>query len=145
MWLSPISPSSSGLGNLERLLAVVRLRHQQVIHVHAKLLGIGGIERMLGIHECSHAAGFLRLGDYLQRDRRFAGRFRPEDLNHAAAGKAAHAERGVKRNRAGRNHRNRDNLSRPQPHDGAFAKLLFDLRKRQINRPAPLVSHECFS
>ena len=59
MWLSPISPSSSAfgtsaatestttmstapvatsaLGDLQRLLAVVRLRNEQVVHVYAEL------------------------------------------------------------------------------------------------------------
>ena len=31
---------------------------------------------------------------------------------------------------------------RAQPHDGAFAKLLFDLRKRQIDCFSPFVSHK---
>ena len=71
--LSPISPSSSALGrqrrdrvddehvdragahqrigDLERLLAGVGLRDQQVLDLDAELLGIGRIERMLGVDE----------------------------------------------------------------------------------------------
>ena len=51
---------------------------------------------MLGIHESRHAAGFLRLGDDLQRDRGFAGRLRAEDLDDAPPREAAYAQGGVK-------------------------------------------------
>ena len=151
MWLSPISPSSSALGtsaatesttstsmaserdqrfrDFERLLAVVRLRNQQIVHIHAQLLRVGGIERMLGIDERRHAAGLLRLGNHLQSDGGLAGRLRPEDFHHASARKSAHAQRRVERNRSGRDHRDRnDRFLRPQPHDRTFAKLLFNLR-----------------
>ena len=40
----------------------------------------------------------LRFGDDLQRDGGFARRFRAEDLDHAAAGNTAHAQRRVERN-----------------------------------------------
>src|SRR5881409_1138136 len=67
---SPISPSISAFGtsaatesttttstppdrmrtsDLERLLAVVGLRHEEVVEVDAQLLRVRGIERMLGI------------------------------------------------------------------------------------------------
>ena len=72
-WLSPISPSSSafgtsaatesttsdvdraggdqGAGDLQRLLAVVGLRNQQVVHVDAQLPGVQRIQRVLGVDE----------------------------------------------------------------------------------------------
>ena len=67
------------------------MRDQQVIDVDAQLLGIGGIEGVLGVDEGGHASGFLGLGDYLQRDGGFAGRLGAEDFDHASAGKAAYA------------------------------------------------------
>jgi hypothetical protein len=42
--------------DLERLLAIVRLRNQQVVYVDAQLLRVAGIERMLCIDERGHAA-----------------------------------------------------------------------------------------
>src|SRR5579863_10224097 len=75
-------------GDFERLFARVRLRYEQVVDVHAEFAGIGGIERMFGIDERRHTAEFLRLGDYLQRQRRFARRFRSVDLDHATAGES---------------------------------------------------------
>ena len=74
-------------GDLQRLLAVVRLRDQQVVHVHAQLAGVDRIERVLHVDERRHAARLLGLGDHLQRDRGLAGRLRAEDLVDAAARK----------------------------------------------------------
>ena len=59
--------------DLERLLAVVGLRDQEIVEIDAELLRIGGVERMFGVDEGGHAALFLRLGDHLQRQRRLAG------------------------------------------------------------------------
>ena len=56
------------VGDLERLLAVVGLRNQQLIDVHAQFPGIRAVERMLGIDKGSDAARFLRLGDRMNRE-----------------------------------------------------------------------------
>ena len=120
---SPISPSISALGtsaatesttttstlleriedldDLERLLAVVRLRDEQVVEIDAELLRVLRVERVLGIDERGHAAALLRFGNDLQRERRLAGRLRPEDFDDAAAGQAADAERVVDADGAG--------------------------------------------
>ena len=60
------------LDDLQRLLAVVGLRHQQVVEINPELLGICGVERVLGVHEGRHAARLVRLGNDLQRQRRLA-------------------------------------------------------------------------
>ena len=110
---SPMSPSSSArgtsaatesmtmtstalertrrLGDLERLLAGVGLRDQQLVGVDAELLGVDGIERVLGVDEGGDAAQALRLGDDVQREGGLAGRLRPVDLDDAAAREAADA------------------------------------------------------
>ncbi len=121
-------------GDLQRLLAVVRLRDQQVVHVHAQLLRVARVQRMLGVHKGRQPAGLLRLGDDLQRNGRLARRFRPKDLDHTPARHTAHAQRRVKGDRSRGDDRNRhDRLFRPQPHDGSLAKLLFDLCQCQIH------------
>ena len=98
---------------------------------------------MLGVHECRHPARLLRFRNYLQGDGGFAGRFRTEDLDHAAAGKAANPKRGVERDRSRGDDRDRHNgFFRAQPHDRAFAKLLFNLCERKINRFCPFISHK---
>ena len=45
-----------GLGDLQGLLAGVRLGDEQVVDVHAELAGVDGIQRVLGVHEGRHAA-----------------------------------------------------------------------------------------
>jgi hypothetical protein len=46
------------VGDLERLLAGVGLGHEQLVDVDPERLGVGRVERVLGIDERSDAAGF---------------------------------------------------------------------------------------
>ena len=61
------------VGDLQRLLAGIGLRDQQVVDIDAELAGIDRIERMLRVDEGADAAALLRLGDGVQRERRLAG------------------------------------------------------------------------
>ncbi len=91
MCASPISPSISAfgdqrrdgvdhdqidraggdqlVGDLQRLLAVVGLRHQQLLGADAQLAGVADVQRVLGVDEGADATGALGLGDRLQRQR----------------------------------------------------------------------------
>ena len=121
------------LRNFQRLFAVIRLRDQQIVHIHAQLSRVDGIERVFGIDERRHAAELLRFGDHVQRQRRLAARFRAVDFDHAAARESADAERGVNRNRAGGDYADRhQHVAVAQPHDGALAVILFNLRDRHF-------------
>ena len=93
------------LGDLERLLAGVGLRDQQLVDVDAELLGVDGVERVLGVDEGRVAAHALGLRDDVEGERGLAGRLRPVDLGDAAARDAADAQRHVERERAGRDDR----------------------------------------
>jgi hypothetical protein len=132
--------------DLERLLAVVGLRHEEVVEIDAEFLGIRRIERVFRVDERRHAALLLGLGDDLQRQRRLAGRFRPEDFDDAAARHAADAERVVDADGAGRNRFNRgDDIVLAEAHDRAFAELLFDLADRCVERFHPFLSFRFFN
>ena len=121
------------LGDFERLLAVVGLRDQQVVDIDAELAARSRIERVLDVDERRHAAGLLRLGDDVQRERRLARRFRAEDLDDAAARQSADAEREVERDRSGGDGRDRhDGVLLAEAHDRALAELLFDLAHGQV-------------
>ena len=114
--------------DLERLLAVVGLRDEQIVDVHTELLRIVRVEGVLGVDERGHTAQLLRFGDDLQRQRGLARRLGPENLDDAAARHAADAERVVDADRARGN--GFDRLNGPllaKPHDRAFAELLLDL------------------
>ena len=133
------------VGDLQRLLAGVGLRHQQILHVDAELLGVGRIERVLGIDERRRAAAALHFGDHLQRQRGLARGFRAVDLDHAAARQAADAERDIQSERAG-GHRF-DVIGRrgiAQPHDRALAELLLDLAECGGERLLAILVHAWF-
>ena len=60
------------IDDLERLLAGVGLRDQQLLQVDAELLRVLDVERVLGVDEGAGAAELLHLGDDLQRERGLA-------------------------------------------------------------------------
>ena len=83
------------LADLERLLARVGLRDEQLVDVHADALRVGRIHRVLGVDEGADAAATLRLGDHVVDERRLARRLGAEHLDDASARQAADAERDV--------------------------------------------------
>ena len=131
------------VGDLQRLLAVVGLRDQQLVHVHAELARVVRVERVLGVDEGGGAAQLLHLGDHRQGQRRLAGRFRAVDLDDAAARQPADAERDVEPERAGGNHLDvLRHLGFAEPHDRALAELLLDLREGGLQGLALVVVHD---
>ena len=117
-----------GVHDLQGLLARGGLGDQQLVDVDAQVAGVLGVDRVLGVHEGGHAALLLGLGDHVVGDGRLARRLGPVDLRNAPARDAPHAEREVQGQRAGRDRL--DLLVGPlaQPHDGAGAELLGELR-----------------
>ena len=81
------------LGDLQRLLAAVGLRHQQVVGAHAQLAGVADVQGVLGVDEGADAARPLGLAHHVQGQGGLARGLRPVDLDDAAAGQAA-ARRG---------------------------------------------------
>ena len=119
------------INDFKRLLAGVGLRNQQLLQVDAEFLCVLNVQRMFGIDEGAGAADFLHLGNHLQRQRGLARRLGAVDFNHPAARQAADAECNIETQRAGGNHLNVFNdFAGTQLHDGAFAKLLFNLGQR---------------
>ena len=121
------------LGDLQRLLAGIRLGDVEVVHLYADRFRIDGVERVLRVDERGGSADLLRLGDDMQRDGGFAGGFRPEDFNNTAARNSADAERIVQRQATRRDGCNRRAGCRvAEFHDRALAKLLFDLTEGDL-------------
>src|SRR3954447_8139095 len=89
---------------------------------------------MLGVDERGDAAGPLRVGDRVQRNRGLAARLRTVDLDDPAAGQAADAERDVESDRPGGDHLDRGAGLVAEPHDGTLAVLSLDLRQRGRQR-----------
>ena len=118
------------LGDFEGLLARIGLGNQQVVDIHAQLFGVAGVEGVLGVDKSRQAAGALGLGNDLQGDGGFARRLGAEDLSHAAAGNAAHAQRGVEADGSGGDNRDgQQGFARAEPDNRPFSKLFFDLCK----------------
>src|SRR3546814_15683212 len=90
------------IDDLERLLAGVGLRHDQLVDVDAELARIDGVERMFGIDKGDGAAALLRFGERVERERRLARAFGAIDFDDAAARQAADAEGTVEAERTGR-------------------------------------------
>jgi hypothetical protein len=87
---------------------------------------------VLGVDEGAGAAGLLRLGDHVQRQRRLARAFGSIDLDHPAARQAADPERDVQTERAGRHDLGLDHPVLAQAHDRALAEGALDLPQRRL-------------
>jgi hypothetical protein len=116
--------------DLQRLLAVVGLRHQQRVGVHPERPRVHGIERVLRVDERGGAARPLRLRDDRQGQRGLAARLGAVDLGDASARNAAHAERHVEAEAARADGQDIELGFRAELHDGALAELLLDLTHR---------------
>ena len=121
------------LGDLERLLAGVRLGDEQLVDVHAELPGVDRVERVLGVDERGDAAQALGLGDDVERQRGLARGLRAVDLGDPSSRQTADAERHVERDGAGRDDRDLlEGTARAETHDRALAELPLDLRDCQL-------------
>ena len=78
------------VGDLERLLPVVGLGHQQLVDVYADALGVDGVHGVLGVDEGARTALALGLGEDVVDERRLARGLGPEDLDDATTRQAAH-------------------------------------------------------
>jgi len=83
---------------------------------------------VLRVDEGADAALLLGFGDGLERQRGLAGGFGPVDLDDAAAGEPADAERDVEAERARRDRLDLDHLLvLAEPHDRTLAEGTLDL------------------
>ena len=115
------------VGDLERLLTGVGLRHEERVDVDAELLGVLGVERVLRVDEGGDAAGALRVGDRVQGERGLTRRLRAVDLDDAAARQPADAERDIECDGSGGDDGDGRALVAAEAHDGALAELAVDL------------------
>ena len=83
------------VGDLQSLLAGVRLRDQQLVDIDAEFAGVAGVEGVLGVDEGAGAAGFLGLGDHMQREGGFPRTFRSVNFNNPAAWQAADTKANI--------------------------------------------------
>ena len=120
------------VGDFERLLAVVGLRNEQVVDVHAQFLRVEAVESVLGVDERRDASGFLRLGDGVDRQGRLARGFGTVNLDDASFGVTAYAERHVQGDRTRGDYLYVGDLCARHAHDRAFAEILLDLLHHRV-------------
>ena len=89
---------------------------------------------MLRVDERDLAAALLRLRDDMQRKRRLTGGFRAVDLDDSALGHAADAERGIERQRAGRDCVDLKIGPVAEAHDRTLAEVFLDLPDGSVER-----------
>ncbi len=119
--------------NLQRLLACIRLRDIEVIDIYAEIFGIDRIERMLHVDKRRRTAELLRFSYDMQRNCGFTGGFRPVDLDNSAPGQTIDPKGDIQLQAARRDDGDfHIGGMIAQPHDGAFAELLLNLRERAV-------------
>ncbi len=119
--------ADENLGDLQGLLAEVRLGDEQVVDIDAQPCGIAGVKGVFRVDKGGGAADFLGLGDDLQGQGGFAGRFRTIDLGDPALGQTADTEGDIEAQGPGGNDRHVLGLLRAETHDRALAELSLDL------------------
>ena len=116
------------LDDLERLLTGIRLGDQQVLDVHAQLLGVLDVERVLRVDVGGYPAHLLDVGGEMEGESGFTRGLRPIDLGDAATRNAADAGGSIEIDGSGRNGGHLDpRRIGAHPHDGSLAELLLDL------------------
>ena len=103
-----------------------------------ELLGVGRVERMLGIDERRGPAALLRLGDRVQRESGLARALRPVDFDHPPARQPADAERDVQPEASGRDRLDLHLLAAAELHCRALAERAIDLGERRFERLLPV-------
>ncbi len=132
--------SHESFGDFERLLSGVGLGYPELVHVHPEGASVGGVERVLGVHECCDAAQLLRLGDRMQCQCGLSGRLGSEDLHHASLRVSAETQRFVDHDRAAGNDFDPARVgSLAHLHKRALAELLLDLEPGRLYGPLFLI------
>jgi len=124
------------LGDLQPLLAGVRLGQEQVVGADPQLAGVAHVHGVLRVDVAADAALLLGLGHHVEAEGGLAGGLRAVDLHDAAPGDAAHPEGDVQRDGAGGDDLDvaDERLVLAEPHDGALAELALHRAHRQLDR-----------
>jgi hypothetical protein len=125
--------ADQGLGDLERVLARVRLADEKLVDVYAAGARVARVQGVLDVDEGDDAAAALGLGEDVLAERGLARRLGAEDLGHPAARNAADTEGKVQCDRAGGDDVHGLALGRAETHDRAASELLLDRQNGRID------------
>ena len=122
------------LGDVQSLLAGIRLGDQQAVDVHTQGPGIGRFQGVLHVDVSGLAAVALGGGDHVQGQGGLTGGLRPVDLHDPAPGDAPDAKSQVQGERTGGERLHIHGNIIAKAHDGALAVVLFDLGNSGLQR-----------
>ena len=128
------SPGANhGLCDFQSLLAVIRLRNVQIINIHAYVLCIDRVKRMLRVNKSGNSAPFLDFRDHMKRNCRLTTGFRTINLHDSSLGDASQSERNIQTQRACWDRLDIHLCRRiTELHDRALPVLLLNLAYRRI-------------
>src|SRR3954465_9100274 len=114
---------------------MIRLRHEQLVHVEPDPLRVRGVHGVLGVDERADAALLLGLGQEVVEKGRLARRLRAEPLDDPPTRHPAHAQRDVERQRARRDRVDaHGRVLVAHAHDRSLPELALDLGERAVQR-----------
>ena len=119
--------ADQGLGDLQGLLAGVRLGDQHIVNVHPQGPGVGGVQGVLRVHEGHLAPGLLGLGHDVEGQGGLAGGLGAVDLDDPPPGHAADAQGQIQGQGPGGDDFHVQVGLVPQAHDGALAIYFLDI------------------
>jgi len=121
------------VGDLQCLLAVVGLGHEQLVDVDADRFRVERVHGVLGVDERTHPSELLRLREHVVDHRGLAGGLGAEHLDDPPPGHATDPQGQIERQRAG-GYRLAAHLGAlvAHAHDRALAELALDLRERAL-------------
>ena len=137
------SAADQHLTDLQPLLAGIRLRDQEFIHVDAEIFRILRVQSVLRIDKRCSPAGLLRLGDNMEGQRRLSRGLRTVDLRDPPLRNPKDARGDIEADRSGGNRLHIESAALSQLHDGALAVLLLNLLKRRLQRFIPVDRSLC--
>ena len=85
------------IGNIQRLFAVVRLWHIQIVQIHAEICRVNGVERMLRIDERGYSALLLQFCNDMKRNSGFTRRFGTVNFDNPAFGYSSYSQCNIQR------------------------------------------------
>ena len=123
------------LHDLQRLLAGVRLRDEERVHLHAALCGVGGVQCVLSVYVGGGAAATLRFRDDVAAERGLSCGLRSEYLGDPPLRDPSYAQGQVQRDGARGDGFHVQALGGfSQPHDRSVPELPFYLPESQCQR-----------
>ena len=120
-------------GNVESLLAGIRLGHEERFDIDTELTSINRIKSVFCVDEGCNAAKLLSFCNSMQSKRCLTGRFRSINFNDTSARETAYAKCHVELNATRRNDRDIFDRLLTEGHDGTFTVILFDLGDSRLD------------